>query len=41
MGPEALKKTIILPEAEITEKKVGDEGLEQKQDLCISEDFYC
>lgn len=41
MGPKTLKKTIILLGAEITEKTAGVEGLQQKQDLCISEDFYC
>lgn len=41
MGPKALKKTIILLGAEITDKTVGVDSLEPKQDLCISEDFYC
>lgn len=41
MGPKALMKTIILLGAEITEKTAGVESLEQKQDICISEDFYC
>lgn len=40
MGPTALKKTIILLQAEITEKTVGVEGLEQKQDLLFQK-TYC